>query len=209
MRTSTAVAAITTTALAASAATAEAKHLITGHDIARRTISGQNIKRGAISARHLDKSLRREMRRRRGPRGFRGFQGRQGARGAQGPSGAAGAQGPAGAPGIAAVRIVESPAVSVAPGGSSGLTATCPAGTTVIGTGYDAGIGKMTEVKNYGGFFVGGFVVNDTSISITATVQAVCAQLPLGTPVASAARSRAVARWRGDAAHKNQLAERP
>jgi hypothetical protein len=203
MRTSTAIAAIATTALVATAATATADHLITGNEIAPHTISGQNIQRGAISASHLNGSLQRkiDIHASRGPRGFQGRQGPQGGQGATG------------APGIAAVKIVSSPTISIPPGETSfdvapgTFQATCPAGMTAIGTGYDSVIGEMTEVQIFGGVLVGGFVINNSSITISpVSVQAVCAQLPAGTPVATAARSRAQASWHGDAARLNVIA---
>ena len=45
---------------------------------------------------------------------------------------------------------------------------------TVVGTGFQTGIGNADFVLSYG-TFVGGFVHNDTSITIEAWVQAVCA----------------------------------
>lgn len=121
----------------------------------------------------------------RGPRGFRGYRGSSGARGAAGP------------PGIANVRYVDSVSVSLQPGqttvdilGYGGFKAQCPSGYYVIGTGFDASIGKQAYVAAYN-TFVGGFAYNDTSITITDVhLQAVCAQLAPGASVASASAKR-------------------
>jgi hypothetical protein len=36
----------------------------------------------------------------------------------------------------------------------------------------------QTDTQDYGGFFVGGFVINDTSISIQTYLQAICGAIP-------------------------------
>ncbi|MGZ4323699.1 MAG: hypothetical protein ACXVV5_16580, partial [Solirubrobacteraceae bacterium] len=101
------------------------------------------------------------------------------------PAGPVGPAGPQGSSGILGVTTVESPPVTIPPGSNSyrqdpnSMTAQCPAGTTVVGTGVDTGIGNLDFLKKYG-TLVGGFVDNDTSITIEATVQAICATLPAG-----------------------------
>jgi hypothetical protein len=122
----------------------------------------------------------------RGPRGPRGFPGPRGLKGDRGPQGAAGV--------VPQIVTVDSPKESLAPGQTTfdvdpnGFQATCPSGYTVIGTGYDGDIGETVSVIDYGGFFVGGFVINDTSIPISPVyVQAICAVVPSGSTGADAA----------------------
>ena len=129
--------------------------------------------------------------------------------GPPGASGPAGPSGPAGGAGILKLQTVESPHVSLIPGDTtydvapSTFQATCPAGFVVVGTGFDAGIGNVDDVLSYG-TFVGGFVHNDTSITITDVhLQAICAQLPPGVSSASAGRVRAARnRYQADLAAK-------
>lgn len=123
------------------------------------------------------------------PRGPRGFRGRRGFRGFPGPRGSAGI--------VPQIKLVDSPHETLNPGQNTfnvdpnNFQATCPGGYTVIGTGFDADIGKATEVLNFGGFFVGGFIINDTSIQLTNVhVQAMCGVIPGGASVASARGSR-------------------
>ena len=121
----------------------------------------------------------------RGPRGPRGF------------TGPAGPQGPAGD--IPRIKLVESPHETLNPGQNTydvdpnNFQASCPSGYTVIGTGFNTGIGNADSVINYGGFFVGGFIHNGTSIQISDVyVQATCGVVPGGTAAASAGSSRTV-----------------
>ena len=103
------------------------------------------------------------------------------------------------------IQTVDSPALSLGVGqntstvGGTSWRATCPAGSYVVGTGFDAGIGNVDFVNAYG-TFVGGFVHNDVSITITGvTLQAICAQLPPGATAASTrARSRALDHYKAD-----------
>jgi hypothetical protein len=95
---------------------------------------------------------------------------------------------------------VESPHETLNPGQDTyqvdpnGFKATCPAGYTVIGTGFNANIGQADNVINYGGSLVGGFVYNNSSIQIhDVYVQAICAVVPGGASAASATRSRIAA----------------
>ena len=101
----------------------------------------------------------------RGPRGYRGF---------RGPKGAAG--------GIATVAQVTSPMLTLAPGQttfdvdpSGTWQANCPAGETAIGTGFNASVGQVAFVEAFGRF-VGGFIINPTSVTIQVTVQAICGE---------------------------------
>jgi hypothetical protein len=125
-------------------------------------------------------------------KGNRGTQGAQGAQGVQGP------QGVPGTSGVLGLVAIDSPEVSIPAGSTSysadptSLRAQCPSGTTVVGTGADTGIGNLDLLKKYG-TFVGGFVHNDTSITIQASVQAICARLAPG-----AAETRSAASGRDD-----------
>lgn len=140
----------------------------------------------------------------RGPRGPRG---RRGPRGYRGTDGAPGLPGAPGAPGLMKLRTVSSASFSLAPGQSTydllkdsgGFRAACPSGMYVVGTGFSTGIGNADFVLAYG-TFVGAFIYNDTSITISGvSVQAICAQLAPGASVASTrARSAALERYRAD-----------
>jgi hypothetical protein len=123
----------------------------------------------------------------------RGPQGIAGAPGITGPTGPAGPAGPQGLAGVLGLTVVESTPVTYASGGYGGSnTAQCPAGTTVVGTGFNAGLSFPGFVKKFG-TFVGGFFDNESLISTNATVQAICAQLPPGATAARATASSAVA----------------
>ncbi len=155
-------------------------------------ITGRQIKNGSIGLADLSSSAKHSL---------------HGARGTAGPQGAQGPQGPAG--GVSGIQVVKSPDVSIASGDSSygvqqnggpALDAQCPAGTTVVGTGFDDGIGSVGFVLAFGSL-VGGFVYNDTTITITASVQAFCASSG-GAQAASngSARTRFLARARAASA---------
>lgn len=77
--------------------------------------------------------------------------------------------------------------------------ATCPSGTNVIGTGFNTGIGNADFVIDYGSF-VGGFVDNDTSVTIDQVhVQAICASVPENASANVARRAElANARYEAD-----------
>jgi hypothetical protein len=121
-----------------------------------------------ISSMHQIKpSVRSQLRGNQGPRGF------------QGPAGLTGATGATGATGIAGITTVTSPELTLAPGQDSpigSLVAQCPAGSTVIGTGFDdGGVTQVGFVEKFG-TFAGGFMWNDTGITVTGlSVQAICA----------------------------------
>lgn len=78
-----------------------------------------------------------------GRRGPRGPKGRRGPKGARGPQGATGATGPAGPQGaFGTVSSVKGPTVALAgfgPGAVGSSSAVCPAGTTMIGGGWQGG----------------------------------------------------------------------
>lgn len=125
------------------------------------------------STKQIKPSVRKALKGNRGPRGYDGADGEPGAPGAPGT------------PGILSLVTVDSPKVTIAPGSTSydadrnGMRAQCPAGYTVVGSGVNTGIGNLDFVQKFG-TFVGGFVDNDTSITIQAFVEAICAQLPAG-----------------------------
>jgi hypothetical protein len=125
-------------------------------------------------------------------KGQRGEAGEDGARGPQGPAGPAGAPGPAGATGPAGVVGVT--AVSGAPRtyqpGEYGAApiAQCPAGSTVVGTGFNGPFNAVGGFVLKYGTFVGGFFANASPIPLTANVQAICAQLTSGATAASVRR---------------------
>jgi hypothetical protein len=130
-----------------------------------------------------------------GQKGQKGATGDDGARGAQGPAGspgpagATGPAGPAGSPGLLAVTAVDGAEQTYQPGQYGGAPyAQCPAGFTVVGTGFNGPFNAVGGfVKKYG-TFVGGFFENDSSIPLTGSVQAICAQLPPGAALASTRR---------------------
>jgi hypothetical protein len=137
---------------------------ITGQDIASRSIGGDDIKGDAIGPAKLSAAVVNDIQ-----------AGKDNVPGPAGPAGAPGPAGPTGPAGSLSVVTVTSPPQYVPPGGTTtGMRALCPAGMTVVGTGFDTGIGNADFVLSYG-TFVGGFVDNDVSIPIQASVQAICA----------------------------------
>lgn len=86
------------------------------------------------------------------------------------------------------IRVVDSPKVVLQPGQSTydtnpnNFQATCPTGWTVVGTSFATGGGTAWDVLDYGGYFVGGFIVNDTTTPDNpAWVAAECALVPGGS----------------------------
>jgi len=135
---------------------------ITGSSVKDGSLTGKDIRNHSLSKADFRGSLR-------GPRGFDGVDG------SAGPAGPAGPQGPAGPAGTSSATRVVSAHQTLAPGGyTSAMRATCPAGMVVVGTGFNTGIGNADFVLSYG-TFVGAFIDNDTSITIEAWVQAICA----------------------------------
>jgi hypothetical protein len=123
------------------------------------------------STKQIKPSVRHALKGTRGPRGFTGAQGAQGLAGAPG------------SPGVLGVIAVDGAQRSYPPGDfGAPPNAQCPAGTTVIGTGFNGPFNQVGGfVKKYG-TFVGGFFENDSSITVQGNVQAICAQLPAGVP---------------------------
>jgi hypothetical protein len=134
-------------------------------------INGASIKNGTISASKLT------------PNAIKFLHGLKGPQGAPGAPGAAGPAGPAGASGgfnPAKVVYVSGPATDLPANDTAGaqtLTATCPAGTKVIGGGgapFIALEGASSAVPDGSGWEL--IVVNDTTVDIPqAFAMAVCA----------------------------------
>lgn len=102
-------------------------------------------------------------------------------RGNTGPQGSQGPQGPAGGSGVGQTQLIGSPMVTLQPGQNtydvdpSGFQANCPSGYTATGTGFDGeGVASIEYLESYG-FFVGGFLVNNSSVAATVQIFAVCA----------------------------------
>jgi hypothetical protein len=143
---------------------------ITGAQIKDGTITSADIRNHSLKATDLSGGVVR------------------GAQGPMGPAGPSGPSGPAGLPGVSGIQTVESPHISLVPGGfsPSGWVAQCPPGKVVIGTGWDTSVATPGFVKAYG-TFVGAFVYNDSSIVVSDIhVQAICATA--SGAVASSAR---------------------
>ena len=118
----------------------------------------------------------------RGARGPKGRRGPKGARGPAGPKGATGAIGPAGPQGaFASISTVKGPTVfltSLGAGAVGSSSATCPAGTTLIGGGWQGGgisatvaYDAPTGVANTWGVLM----TNDDEVSTSFNAVAQCA----------------------------------
>jgi hypothetical protein len=162
---------------------ASASHLMTGKDIRDSSLTGRDIKNRSVTSGDLTDGAIDVL---------------SGAQGPQGPAGPVGAQGPAATVGI--VSVV-SPHQFMQPGQYTSMRVDCPPGMTVVGTGFNTGIGNADFVLSYG-TFVGGFVDNDVSIPIEAWVQALCASGVGngGGTARSVVRSDAVERFTADVA---------
>jgi len=137
--------------LAVAGGPASAARLITGREIRNGTVTGADIKNHSLT-----------------PADFRGS-----VRGHPGPQGPAGPTGPQGAAGLASVFAVWSNTVAIAPGAEGGAQVSCPAGTTVLGTGFNAGLGRVVIVERFGGT-VDLDVLNDQTTTIVVQAQAIC-----------------------------------
>lgn len=169
------------------AGTAFAAARITGSQIKDSSITGRDVKNKSLTPADFRGSVR-------------GPSGRQGPSGPQGPAGAAGPAGPPGPAGLATITAVHGAQVPVPPGQVGSATATCPAGTTVIGTGFDASVGHPGFVEKFGDF-VGIGIVNDTTIQITIQAQAICGGGPGVSGIRSGASDRgAVAQFQSEVA---------
>jgi hypothetical protein len=137
---------------------------LTGRDIKNRSIGVDDIQPESIGPSRLSSGVLDDIE-----------AGKDNLPGPMGPAGATGPAGPTGPAGSTSVVTVTSPHQLVPSGGTTtAMRADCPPGMTVVGTGFNTGIGNADFVLSYG-TFVGGFVDNDVSITIETYVQAVCA----------------------------------
>lgn len=137
-------------------------------------------------------------------RQLHGQNGRNGAQGPAGVTGATGAAGPAGT--VPGIITVDSPKETLPSGTNTftvdpnGFEATCPAGYSVLGTGFnDGGIGNVGFVLSFG-TFVGGFISNNSGITDTDVyIQAMCGQVAGGSAGANSVHgASAEARYHAD-----------
>jgi hypothetical protein len=90
-------------------------------------VTSKNIKNGTIQTADLSAAAKRALKGNRGPRGFRGARGSQGVPGPQGPQGLQGIQ-----------RLVAVSATkTIPPEVTDNVVATCPAGMTAVGGGFN------------------------------------------------------------------------
>ena len=122
MRRTTFVICVIAVLLIASGATAATRYLIT-------------------NVNQIKPSVRQQLKGNQGPRGFRGFTGATGLQGPQGAPGPQGAQGPPGVTHTTEVFSASTPISSGVPVNSA--TATCPAGSIVVGGGW-TGLSQST-----------------------------------------------------------------
>lgn len=148
-----------------------------GTAVAASKITSRDIKNGTIKMSDLSRTAKNGLK---GKRGLRGF------------TGPAGPQGPAGVSGVLGAQVVEV-AMTIFPGEVNGPQAFCPAGKVVIGTGYFAGIAHPGFVKVFGNS-VGAGYINDSSIAIDTSVQAICGYASATAGVARVASASKVAR---------------
>jgi hypothetical protein len=111
---------------------AYASGLIDGSQIQNHSISAKKLTRSAISSLHGERGPAGPV----GPAGPSGATGATGATGARGPQGVQGPKGDTGSTGLTGYNVVEITAFSTAAGLFRGR-ATCPAGQTAIGGGYE------------------------------------------------------------------------
>jgi hypothetical protein len=142
--------------------------VVAGGATAASLIDSGDIKNRSIKPKDLSAKTISKLRGNRGPRGLRG---------------------PEGPPGIASTTIVEMPPLTLQPGQTSfeasgenaaRTSAVCPAGSVLVGSGFDGGIGDTYLVFPVG-TAVGGFFYNNTSIDYEVSVFAICAELESGT----------------------------
>jgi hypothetical protein len=183
--------------LAGAVATAGAATVITGRNVRNGSLTGADLRNSSVTGADVRNGslTARDFRER--PVGERGPAGPAGPPGAPGPAGPAGPVGAPGVAGIATVTSVRSGQVSVAPGTVGSATATCPAGTALVGTGFNASIGNVGFVERFGNA-TGIGVLNDRTITIQIEAQAICASGPgiTAASVQTAARSLAARQLR-------------
>jgi hypothetical protein len=109
-------------------------------------------------------------------------QGDTGATGSAGPVGPVGPTGPAGANGVSGIQIVVVTSASSSSGKS--ITATCPAGKTIVGGGGSTSTSNAALTESAPGALIGGKAttwiaeaeeINSNSSNWTVTAQAICA----------------------------------
>ena len=138
------------------------------------SLTGSGIAAGhylITSTKQIHPSVIKKLKGATGPAGARGS---QGPAGTAGVAGAAGARGPSGLSGLVTVTSIP---VDLDPGYYVAPTATCPAGTSVIGTGSYGGVdwASVAWVKSYG-TFVGGEINNFAATTAPGVyIQAICA----------------------------------
>jgi hypothetical protein len=148
------------------AGTATSATLITGHQIKAHSITARNVKAESLTGAEVkDRSLT--------PADFAGS-----VQGPTGPVGAQGIPGPSGVPGISNLTTVTTPG-SIASNVQADVVATCPTGTTVIGTGFDSGDTAIIFVRKSGATVIGSFF-NFTAATAPVSVQAICATVSGG-----------------------------
>jgi hypothetical protein len=151
------------------AGTATSATLITGSQIKAHSITARNVKAGSLTGAEVkDRSLT--------PADFAGS-----VQGPTGPVGAQGIPGPAGTPGtpgISNLTTVTTPG-SIPANVQADVVATCPTGTTAIGTGFDSGNTAVVFVRKSGTTVVGSFV-NFNAAAEPVSVQAICATVSGG-----------------------------
>ena len=136
------------------------------------------------STHQIKPSVLSQLRGNRGPRGFGGANGRNGANGV-----------------VPQIRDIDSEILTLQPGQDTfqvdpdNFQANCPAGYTVLGTGFNTGgVGTVGFVQSFG-FFVGGFFVNNAVIATFVHLQAICGVVPGGELGASDRSSGAEATY--------------
>jgi hypothetical protein len=124
----------------------------------------------------------------------------------RGPHGLTGARGPAGITGITEVQGAER---SYAPGAyGAAPNANCPAGSVVVGTGFDGPFNEVGGFVMAFGTFVGGFFENDSLITLTGSVQAICAGTSGATAASAATRRKALRKFHAEVAAATARTER-
>jgi hypothetical protein len=100
--------------------------------IGKNTVSSPQVVNGSLQTKDLSGKARAALKGNRGPQGLAGA---AGATGAKGATGAQGVKGDKGDPGATTLTVVQGPTVTIAAGGKSFATATCPAGSVATGGG--------------------------------------------------------------------------
>jgi hypothetical protein len=142
--------------------------VITGKQIRNNSITGKDVKNRSLSGRDFRGSVR-------------------------GPAGPQGPQGPAGVSRVTEVQRTGtlSPGQSTVDAfGAGNFRAQCPAGSTVVGTGFNVSVSHVGFVAKFGSF-AGAYMYNDSGIAHGVSVQAICAYGPSDGAAAAAVRRRA------------------